>query len=217
MNDYIDLYCERTAFGLFSEPLNALSNISFLIAAYAIWQLAKKYQKKIPISLIVLIVLTISIGIGSGLFHTFATELTSILDVIPILLFQLWFLYLYSQKVMRMKYLYSGVLIISFFFASDFSKQFTTLFNGSLSYAPAFLVLTGLGIYHYHQHKREPLVLLGASGIFLLALLFRTFDQIACPYLSIGTHFLWHICHGILLYFSARALILNWFARTAIN
>jgi hypothetical protein len=214
MNNYIDLYCERIAPGLWSEPLNALSNISFLIAAWAIWKLVKQHQETIPPSLTVLIALAISIGVGSGLFHTFATRWANLLDVVPILLFQLWFLWLYSRQVVRMKYLYSGALIVSFFFASNFSKQFINLLNGSLSYAPAFLFLLGLGVYHYQQHKREPFILIGASGIFLLALAFRTLDQIVCPYFSIGTHFLWHLCNGVLLYLSARALISNWTVRT---
>lgn len=151
MNDYIDLYCERIALGLWSEPLNALSNISFLIAAWAIWRLAKQQQKQIPTGLRLLIALAVSIGIGSGLFHTFATRWANLLDVIPILLFQLLFLWLYSRQVMRLKYGYAGALIVLFYFASNFSKQFTNILNGSLSYAPALLVLLGLGIYSNHQ------------------------------------------------------------------
>lgn len=212
MNDYIDLYCERTIAGVWSEPLNALSNLAFLIASLAIWRLAQR-QPKIPTGIWLLIALTASIGIGSFLFHTFATRWASFLDTLPILLFQLCYIWLYSQKIVRMKYRYSGALLGGFFFASNFSKQFTDILNGSLSYAPAFLVLLGFAIYHYRQQKREPFILLIALGCFLLALLFRTLDQATCPYFSIGTHFLWHPSNGTLLYLSARALILNWSIR----
>ncbi len=208
MNDYIDLYCERTMPGLWSEPLNALSNISFLIAARAIFQLTRR-QQKVPIGIWILITLAASIGIGSALFHTLATQWARLLDVIPIMLFQLVFLWLYSRQVVRMKYGYAGGLLVGFFLVSNFSNKFTNVFNGSLSYAPAFLVLLGLGVYHYQQQKREPFVLLAASGVFLFALSFRTLDRAICPYFSTGTHFLWHLCNGILLYLSARALILN--------
>lgn len=212
MNDYIDLYCERLFPGLWSEPLNAVSNVAFLIAAGAIWQLAQR-QPKVPAGIWILITLATSIGIGSTLFHTLATRWANLLDVIPILLFQLWFLWLYSRQVVRMKSAYAGASIVGFFFASNFSRQFTHLFNSSLSYAPAFLVLLGLGLYHYRHLKREPLLLLAASGVFLLALSFRTLDQAVCPYFSTGTHFLWHLFNGLLLYLSARALILNWSMR----
>jgi Ceramidase len=120
MNSYIDLYCERIMPGLWSEPLNALSNLSFFIAAWAIWQLVQ-HQKKVSISIWILITLSIAIGTGSTLFHTFATEWASLLDMIPILLFQLCFLWLYSHQVVRMKYDYVGLLLIGFFFASSFS------------------------------------------------------------------------------------------------
>jgi Ceramidase len=209
MNNYIDLYCERTMPGLWSEPLNAISNLSFLIAAWAILQLAQR-QQKTPAGIWILITLTISIGIGSFLFHTFATEWASLLDVIPILLFQLCFLWLYSRQVIGLKYRYIGTLLIGFIFASTFSSQFTIVLNGSLSYLPAFLILLGFGLYHYQFKKHENFVILVAAGIFLLALIFRSLDQLICPYSSIGTHFIWHICNGALLYFSIRGLILNW-------
>ncbi|MEG4961357.1 MULTISPECIES: hypothetical protein [unclassified Microcoleus] len=156
-----------------------------------------------------MITLATCIGIGSALFHTFATQWARLLDVIPIMLFQLAFLWLYSRQVVRMKYGYAGGLLVGFLFASNFSNKFTNVLNGSLSYAPAFLVLLGLGLYHYQQQKREPFILLAASGVFLLALSFRTLDREICPYFSTGTHFIWHLCNGILLYLSARALILN--------
>jgi Ceramidase len=208
MNSYIDLYCERILPGLLGEPLNALSNLSFFVAAWAIWRLAQ-YQMKEPLSIWILITLAIAIGTGSTLFHTFATEWASLLDMIPILLFQLCFLWFYSNQVTGMKYRYIGLLILSFLYASSFSSQFTSLLNGSLSYAPTLLALLSFGLYHYQKQKREPYILLAASGIFLLALLFRTLDQSICSHWSVGTHFLWHLCNGLLLYLSARSLILN--------
>ena len=183
MNDYIDLYCERLIPGLWSEPLNAISNVSFIIAAWAIWQLARRHHKISP-GIWILIALATSIGIASFLFHTFATRWANLLDVIPIMLFQLGFIWLYSRRVVRMNSGYAGVLLAAFFFVSDFSKQFINLLNGSLSYAPAFLVLLGLGLYHYPQQKREPFILLAATGLFLLALAFRTLDRAICPFFS---------------------------------
>uniref|UniRef100_B8HUX2 Ceramidase n=1 Tax=Cyanothece sp. (strain PCC 7425 / ATCC 29141) TaxID=395961 RepID=B8HUX2_CYAP4 len=208
MNEYIDLYCERTAPGLWNEPLNALSNLSFFIAAWAMWRLAG-HERKLSKSVWIIIGLSGSIGVGSFLFHTFATRWANILDIIPILLFQLWFLWLYLRQVIRLKPFYAGFLVIIFYFALDFSRQLKHLLNGSLVYAPALLVLWGLGGYHYQQQKREPWVLLAAAAVFLLSLIFRTIDQRVCPDFGIGTHFLWHIFNGILLYLSARALILN--------
>jgi hypothetical protein len=137
--------------------------------------------------------------------------------MIPILLFQLCFLWFYSNQIVRMKYRYTGLLILGFLYASNFSNQFTSLLNGSLSYAPTLLALLSLGLYHYRRQKREPFILFATSGIFLPALLFRTLDQSICSTWSMGTHFLWHLCNGVLLYLSARALILNNSQKVAIK
>ncbi|MEG3894440.1 MULTISPECIES: hypothetical protein [unclassified Microcoleus] len=101
MNDYIDLYCERLVPGLWNEPLNAISNVFFIIAAWAIWQLARPHHKRSP-GIWILIALATSIGIASFLFHTFATRGANLLEVIPILLFQLCFIWLYNHRVVSM-------------------------------------------------------------------------------------------------------------------
>ncbi|WP_255375355.1 hypothetical protein [Saccharomonospora sp. CUA-673] len=40
-NAYVDEYCERLEPGLLGEPLNTVSNLGFLLAAIAIWRLAR--------------------------------------------------------------------------------------------------------------------------------------------------------------------------------
>jgi len=39
----IDLYCERLGPGIWAEPINALTNLAFLVAAFAAWRLADQY------------------------------------------------------------------------------------------------------------------------------------------------------------------------------
>jgi len=40
----IDLYCERLGPGIWAEPINALTNLAFLVAAFAAWRLADQYR-----------------------------------------------------------------------------------------------------------------------------------------------------------------------------
>ena len=40
----IDLYCERFGPGIWAEPINALTNLAFLVAAFAAWRLADQYR-----------------------------------------------------------------------------------------------------------------------------------------------------------------------------
>ncbi len=79
----IDLYCERLTPNFWAEPFNAISNISFIIAGIFALYSAKKLNK-LDVSIQILSVLTIFIGIGSFLFHTFANTWSSFADVVPI-------------------------------------------------------------------------------------------------------------------------------------
>jgi hypothetical protein len=42
----MDAYCERTGPGLLAETLNAITNASFLIAAWAAWLLARRLGRR---------------------------------------------------------------------------------------------------------------------------------------------------------------------------
>lgn len=203
----IDIYCERLQSGLWDEPINAISNLAFFISAWSIWRLShclsvRFYRVKL------LIYLMIAIGIGSSLFHTFATRWASLLDIIPIVMFQLFYLWVYTRRVMKLEYGMSVILMVGLLISSLVSMQLMIL-NGSLSYLPAFLYLLGLGIYHFREDKRGKILLLIGTGIFILALFFRTIDQAICATFPLGTHFIWHLLNGLMLYFVMRGLLLN--------
>ena len=85
----MDVYCERVGPGLLAEPLNAVSNASFLVAAWVTWTLAER-TGTLSAGVRVLIALAASVGVGSILWHTLATSWTLLLDIVPILLFLIW-------------------------------------------------------------------------------------------------------------------------------
>ena len=205
----IDLYCERLGSGLWAEPINALSNISFLLAAGAAWYLAHRLGV-LSLAIWLLISLLVAIGVGSSLFHTWATPLAKLLDVTPIALFQIAYLWIYSRQVIKLKSIWAVLLLILLLGSMIFTRQFTQSLNGSIVYAPGLSILGGLGLYHWQQRKRGRLLLLTATGVFLIALFFRTIDLAICPYWAVGTHFLWHLLNGVVLYLSMKALIENY-------
>ena len=87
----IYIYCERGHDPSFwAEPLNALTNIAFIIAAMAATRdyLAATPERRTPAAAL-LVALTYVIGIGSFLFHVYATRWASLADQIPIALFML--------------------------------------------------------------------------------------------------------------------------------
>ena len=205
----IDLYCERQGPGLWAEPLNAVTNLAFLVAAWATWRLLRRSARR-PVGVWILLILTVGVGLGSGLFHTFATPWARVLDLLPILLFQLAYLWGYARRMLAFGRLSAAGMLGAFLLAALLGRQFPTVLNGSLLYAPAALVLLGLGAAHRAVARREPFGLLAAGTVFLIAVAFRSLDRVVCADIPLGTHFLWHLSTALVLYLASRALLLNW-------
>jgi len=64
----VDAYCERTGPEYWAEPVNALTNAAFLIAALVMW----RRTAGLPLARVLCLILFV-IGLGSYLFHTHAT------------------------------------------------------------------------------------------------------------------------------------------------
>lgn len=201
-----DLYCERVGSGLLAEPVNAATNIAFLVAGFVLWRQYRQ-SEALSIDIQLLIYLIIMIGIGSALFHTFATIWARVLDVVPILLFQLMFVWVYTRQVMGWSIVQAGTILTMVLAGALIGRLFPHLLNGSLPYIPALIVLLVLGIHHWSRHKPIPLILLAATAVFSGALLFRVVDTAVCMQFPIGTHFLWHIANAVVLYLCVSALI----------
>ncbi len=209
MNNYIDIYCERLEPGLWAEPLNAVTNAAFFVAAFFVYLLARKENALTPQSM-VLIALLCLIGIGSTLFHTFATKLTMLSDVLPILFYQMAFIWFYALGVMRLSAVKSAALFAVFIAMTVAAEQAPAhILNGSLGYAPAIIFLLGLGVWHFITRQRERFILVIAALVFMVSLTLRSIDMSVCTQIPFGTHFLWHILNGFVLYLSTRGFIVS--------
>ncbi len=209
MNSYIDIYCERLDPGFWAEPLNALTNLSFILAAFFAWRLV---QQKGPAGWreYALVGLIAIIGLGSFLFHTFAAVWAQLVDVLPILFFQIVFIMVYAERVMRLNCnVKHAMLVVFLVFIYGFGQLPSEWLNGSLGYAPAFIFLIGLGLWHYFKAAREKTILLGAATIFAASLTFRSIDMELCADFPLGTHFMWHTLNGAVLYLTARSYLVN--------
>jgi hypothetical protein len=194
----LDLYCERLAPGLLAEPLNAITNAGFLIAALWAWRAAGRRT-----DLRLLAALLAAIGLGSGLFHTFATPLAQWCDVIPIALLQLLYLRLYLRRVVGLRSHTTAAYLLIYGLSLAVASRSGTLLNGSLAYAPAALTLLILGVVHYRLRGRSEV--LGAALLFLVSLFARSIDLALCAQWPAGTHFIWHLLNAALLAALLRA------------
>jgi len=198
-SDAIDIYCERTDPAFWAEPVNALSNLGFLVAAglaYRHWR--RCGTSDIPI--LGLIVLVALIGIGSFLFHTIATQAVSLVDVIPITIFVFWYLYLALRRFLNLSTWVSIGLLAGFAAVSEAlsSPMPAELANGSDAYLPPLAALVAIGVLTPDPTRRRSLLL--SATIFAVSLGFRTIDIAICALWPIGTHFIWHLINALLLY-----------------
>lgn len=237
MTRYIDIYCERLEPGLWAEPVNAITNASFFVAAFMAWLLLSRQSSlrdqiyfggsnpesqensmdcrvadapRNDAGAHILILLTLAMGIGSTLFHTYAQLWAMLADVLPILLYQIAFIALYTRYLMRRPWWQIGALLFTFVLLMQaFMALPRDWLNGSLEYAPALIFLSGFALYHLKHARTEKYGLLLAAGVFVISLTFRSVDMELCPDFPLGTHFMWHILNGLVLYLTTRAYILN--------
>lgn len=199
----IDNYCERIGPGFWAEPVNAITNAAFLIAAIALFVLLRRRQSRDHIAWL-LAALVLAIGIGSFLFHTFATTWAAALDVIPILLFQLLYLWGYGRRVLHFTGWQSAMAVLLLATAIVGTGPFSHLANGSIAYAPAWLALAVLAVAHWRVAAVERWSLPLAAVVFSVSIALRTLDAAICAAFPLGTHFGWHLLNGGVLYLAVR-------------
>lgn len=147
----IDIYCERPGAGFWAEPINAVSNGAFLVAAAAAFLIWRRAGGRDGFALF-LIGVVAATGIGSFLFHTHANRWSLLADVIPITLFIYSFFFLAMRRFLRLGPVAAAAATLVFFGASAaFPAAWTALLgagsdvNGSIGYFPAALALVGIG------------------------------------------------------------------------
>lgn len=201
----IDLYCERTDPSFWAEPVNALSNAAFLIAAavaYRDWR-----RRGDDIAALLLIGVTVLVGLGSFAFHTLATRGAALLDTIPIALFIHGYLYVALRRFVGLGAVLSLAIVVAFFAFSHGLSQVLPrgLLNSSVGYLPALAAMLAVGWIVREQAAGR--ALLRTAAVFGVSLTFRTIDLWICASVSLGTHALWHVLNALVLYLLLRAAI----------
>lgn len=198
----IDAYCERTGPEIWSEPVNAVSNLAFFIAGF--WGLREIRRHEAGVFARLLGWWVVAIGVGSALFHTFANVLTVWMDVVPIATFTLALTLFNLKRFFHLAWVSSVLALVSFFAVAgaataalpDWVRVAT---NGTSGYLPAFLALAFFGLLLVLRGHPAGRYNLAAATILLVSATFRTIDSEVCAALPLGTHFLWHILNGLLL------------------
>ncbi|MEM9635719.1 MAG: ceramidase domain-containing protein [Pseudomonadota bacterium] len=209
LTDQFNNYCERLGPEFWSEPLNAVTNAAFLLAAlaaFAIWR--RKTPDDFPALLLIAIVF--ATGVGSFLFHTFATRWALLADVIPIALFIHIYLFFALKRFLELPWWGALGIVIAFIAATPFiAEAVEPIAASSAGYVPALLAIFVVGALYSRKNQKLGAQVLLTGLVFTASVTFRTLDDPLCGQIEIGTHFLWHILNSIVLFALLRVLILQ--------
>jgi len=179
---------------MLAEPINALTNLAFLIAAYLGYSLLKKKQTK-DRELLILPWMLLLVGLGSLAYHTARNSLTLVIDGLPIYIFILYAFFICLRELMESKLkatlVLAGFIMLEILLSIYFPRE---LLNGSIRHIVAVAFVSIMGWFvtrHYGPKVIRPLV--EVVGLYILAIIFRSIDVWICTWFPIGTHFLWHI------------------------
>lgn len=202
-------YCERTASGFWGEPLNASSSLLVVVVSLLALVHVLRTRSLSP-GLIALMALALAIGIGSFLWHTFATRWAELADVLPI-----WaFIALYGTAVLKNSVKTPIALPVAVIFGAivfvaglALSMRETHMLgdtvSGSTQYLPALFVMFATGRMAWKERHPSFRLIAVAIALFALSFAFRSLDMPFCSVVPFGMHFLWHVTNclafGVLL------------------
>jgi len=198
MLDPIDAYCERTSAAYWAEPVNAVTNAAFLIAAAVLW----RRTEGLPLARAMCVVLA-AIGVGSYLFHTHANGLTAALDVGAILAFILLYIFAATRDLLGLGWRWAAGAVVAFV---PYAALMVPLFGAAMpflgssaGYAPIPVLILGYAAAVWRRAPETAKGLALGAAILVVSLTFRTLDGPLCALFPLGTHFLWHILNGVML------------------
>ncbi len=193
----IDSYCERLGPGFWAEPVNAITNGAFLCAALIVW----RSNRNTPLTRTLCIILFV-IGIGSTLFHTFATRWAALADTLPIAAFILTYLYAINRHSLGWPLWAAALCTLAFlpYAAGVFAVLSNVPFlriSGGYWAVPILLIF-----YASVLRNRQPALAVGfvaGAAILSLSISLRSLDAMLCASFPVGTHFLWHLLNATML------------------
>ena len=203
----VDIYCERLDASFWAEPINAISNLSFIAAGFFLWRLRSSRSKLMAI-------LIILIGLGSFSFHTFANRLTGLLDVLAIALYLVAFAFMIPKQWSRNSILIQLGSVLLLILSIVLAQLLISHLKPALPWLPpgvylgAWLALIIFTLVTQYSNPSAARFLWMAVIVFPASLLSRQIDMPLCDSIG-GSHWLWHLFNGLTLYLTSYGLCLK--------
>ncbi len=193
----VDGYCERVGEAYLAEPINAVTNLGFLLVAFWMWPRVRGI-----VGARVLCAILGMIGLGSYLFHTHAQVWAGVVDVAPIAVFVLTYIWLANVAYLRLPVPWAALGVLMFVpYAAlvIWSVGRLPIVGSSAAYVAVALLIA---IYAVVLRRRLPEVARGlgiGAAILFVSITFRSIDAPLCNLLPMGTHFVWHLLNAVML------------------
>ncbi len=203
----VDIYCERLDASFWSEPINAITNLSFIIAGWFIWRMRSSRSDLMAIMLIL-------IGLGSFSFHTFANRLTGLLDVLAIALYLVSFAYLipkqwsWGSRWTQIESVITLIILISLCQLAINAVKPVFPWAPPGMYLGAWSALLLYAVITQYSNTIAARYLWLAVLVFPFSLLSRQLDLHLRDF-GFNAHWLWHVLNGLTLYLTSYSLCLN--------
>ena len=191
----IDAYCERTDASYWSEPVNALTNLAFLIAAIVMWRRTRGGGR-------VLAAILFLIGVGSWLFHTHATAWSAAADSAFIMVYVFVYIFLANRDYLGWPVWVAALGAAAYIpYTAALTPVFAALpfFTISSFYWPLPVLIFGYAAWLSPRHPDTAKGLATGAAILCVSLAFRSVDELWCETIPLGTHFMWHILNAVML------------------
>lgn len=226
--EHVFLYCERgTNEALWAEPINAISNAGFFLAALIFWQLVLwRPREERSADHYLFVALVFLIGLGSLAFHLYADAGTALADVVPIGLFMLVYLGFALNRFLGvppgwtvlLAVIFTGLVVAAMqvhcwdggIGLAGSAPDAKPCLNGSMSYLPALGALIIVGMVAAERHHKAAPYILWAAVTFTVSIILRSVDVAYCDQIvidgrSVGTHFIWHLLNALVIFLLLRA------------
>ncbi len=193
----IDAYCERLGPEFWAEPVNAVTNVTFLLAAVLMW---RRWPEE-PLCRALSAVL-FAIGIGSFLFHTVATPWAAAADMLPILGYILLYVYAAHRRVWGQgvgpSLLLAALTVPWIALLTPVFERLPGFAISSFYWPVPTLILLHAWLLRHRQPEAARGFAIG-GGILAVSLAFRSLDEAVCAAFPVGTHFKWHVLNALML------------------
>lgn len=201
-SDPVDLYCERLGPGFWAEPVNAITNIAFVLVGAWYWRSARRAHAGAFIE--VLCAWVMAIGAGSFLFHTVATRWAALFDVIPIWTFVLTYVSFALRRYLRLGWprvvaILAAAMIVIAAVMRAIPDGLAVATNGSIEYLPAVVALLVFVIALARSGHPAWRAIGLAGAIFAGSLTLRSLDMRVCEAFPLGLHWGWHMLNATML------------------